>query len=79
MNYEELCDLIADLMHEYGPDGHMDGCQLIATEIYDRVNEWKEPSHEHDWKYNSLANGFYRCSICNKDSDMTYRDKTKIE
>jgi len=34
--FEELEDLIAALMAEYGPDGHTDGCDVIAAYILDK-------------------------------------------
>lgn len=33
---EELEDYVSDLMMEYGPDGHADGCDIIAKSIYDK-------------------------------------------
>jgi hypothetical protein len=30
-----LVDLIADAMEEFGPDGHCDGCEIIAAIVWD--------------------------------------------
>ncbi len=31
---EELVELIGDLMIEFGPDGHLDGHEIIATIVW---------------------------------------------
>ncbi len=76
MNHKELSSIIANLMINYGPDGHCDGNELIATEIMDRVKEWKtEPVNcTHDWQFTGYGNeggkhGFYQCSVCNVYAD----------
>lgn len=37
---QELIDLVADTMMEHGPDGHCDGCEVIAEVAY----QWRKRS-----------------------------------
>ena len=71
MNHKELSNIIANLMINFGPDGHCDGNELIATEIMERVKVWNvdEPKHEHEWQFTGYGNeggkhGFYKCTEC---------------
>jgi len=75
MNHKELDNIISNLMINFGPDGHCDGSELIATEIMDRVKEWKTGLiHHHVWNHTGYGNeggkhGFYQCSVCNVYAD----------
>lgn len=39
---EDLADLICDIMINDGPDGHVDGHDIITNEIWKRVEKWKD-------------------------------------
>lgn len=36
---EEFVDQIADLMRKHGPDGHIDGCEIIAKFAWNHVRK----------------------------------------
>lgn len=40
-NVEQLSSLIAELMCDYGPDGHCDGNEIIATIVWKLLKEKK--------------------------------------
>ena len=39
LTYEEIYDIVSELMRKYGPDGHADGSDIIAKFIYLYSNE----------------------------------------
>jgi hypothetical protein len=43
-----LQSLIADIMIHDGPDGHTDGCDIIAKEIWKRIKTWKPDNQNQE-------------------------------